>query len=294
MSKNERFRAEQVSTAVDQLLHEPTTQPESVDPADADVLGTARRLAQLSALLGPAGPALEQRVMSAIRAPVGPLPPHAPTPRARRLRLGWAAVGLTVVLLAALLWTPQGQTAVASFLAVFRLGRTEVSIAPVGTPSALPATALAASTAVRESLTLEEAQQRVPFAFPQLAYLPPGYALRAVDSYSYPDLPAWVPQPFFVELVYGNGHGDDLVLRVYSIVLGDQASISRLNLQATPIQEVRDVEVDGQPAVLLRLGHGLDQVAWQELVWEQDDRILALSSAYLSAEELLRIAASVR
>ena len=288
MSRNERVRAQQVSAAVDQLLHEPVAQPEPLDPADTGLLVTARRLAQLPALLGPVRPALEQRVLCAVRAPV------APAPRARRLRLGWAAAGLAVVLLAALLWTPQGETAVASFLAVLRLGRTEVRITPAGTPSTLPATALAASTAVRESLTLEEAQQRIPFAIPQPAYLPPGYTLRAVDSYTYPDLPAWVPQPFFVELVYGNGHDDDLVLRVYSILLGDGASISRLNLQATPIQEVRDVEVDGQPAVLLRLGHEPDQVAWQELVWERDDRILALSSAYLSAEDLLRIARSVR
>jgi hypothetical protein len=288
MSRSERLRAEQVSAAVDQLLHEPAAQPQPVDPADAGVLVTARRLAQLSALLGPAGPALEQRVLGAIRAQA------APARRGRSRRLGWAAAGLVVVILATLLWSPQGQTAVASFLAVFRLGRTEVSITPAGTAATVPATALASSTAVRESLTLEEAQQRFPFAIPQLADLPPGYALRAVDSYTYPDLPAWVPQPFFVELVYGNGHGDDLVLRVYSIVLGDRASISRLNLEATPIQEVRDVEVDGQPAVLLQLGLDPDQVAWQELVWERDDRILALSSGHLSAEDLLRIAGSVR
>ena len=263
-------------------------QPELLDPADAGVLGTARRLAQLPALLGPLSPVLEQRVLCALRAP------DASKSRARRLRLGWASVGLAVVLLVALLWTPQGQTAVAGFLAVFRLGRTEVRITPAGTPSALPATAVAASTAVRESLTMDEARQRIAFAIPEPAYLPSGYELRAVDSYTYPDLPAWVPQPFFVELVYGNGHGDDLVLRVYSILLGDQASISGLNLQAAPIQEVRDVEVDGQPGVLLQLGHEPDQVVWQELVWEQDERILALSSADLSEADLLRIARSVR
>jgi len=77
-------------------------------------------------------------------------------------------------------------------------------------------------------------------------------------------------------------------------VLGDRASISRLNLEATPIQDVRDVDVNGKPGVLLRLGDQGAETIWQELVWEQGDLILALSAASLTEEELMGIARSVR
>ena len=77
-------------------------------------------------------------------------------------------------------------------------------------------------------------------------------------------------------------------------MLGDKASISRLNLEATPIQDVRDVDVNGQPGVLLRLGAQGGETVWQELVWEQGDLILALSAASLTEDELMRIARSVR
>jgi hypothetical protein len=115
-----------------------------------------------------------------------------------------------------------------------------------------------------------------------------------VNSYTYPDLPAWVPQPLFVELVYGDSQGEVLNLRVYSIVLGEEASISALNLQARSIQEATDVEVNGQPGVTLRLGPEGAEAVWREVVWEQADLILSLSSVNLTEAELLHIARSVR
>ncbi len=287
-NRSERVRAELVSAVVDQLIRDPAAQPEPLQPGDAALLATVRQLAQVPALLGPVEPELERRVLRQVEVT------KLPSRRVPHFRLGWAAAGLLAVLLAVMLLTPLGQTAVASFMAVFRLGRTEVRVAPASTPSVLPATAVAAGTAVRESLTLEEVSQRISFAVPQPAYLPPGYRLWEVHSYTYPDLPTWVPQPFFVELIYGEDRRDELVLRVYSILLGDQATISGLNLEAELIQEVRDVEVAGHPGVLLRLGIDPGEVAWQELVWEQDELVLALSSAYLTEAELLRVARSVR
>jgi hypothetical protein len=287
-SKSERVRAEQVSAAVDQVLQDPEARPELFDPADAEVLATARQLAQLPALLGPVEPALEQRVMRHV------LAENQPSGWAPRLRLAWAAAGLVAVLLVLMWLTPVGKTAVASFMAVFRLGHTEVRIGPAYTPPALPVTAVAGSTAVRESLTLEQAQAQFAFTIPRPTYLPPSYQLKVVHSYTYPELPAWVPQPFFAELLYEDGRGQDLTLRVYSIMLGDEASISRLNLQAAPIQDVRNVDLNGRPGVLLRLGNDWMGLTWQEVVWEQDDLILALSSTHLAEEELLRIARSLR
>lgn len=286
-TRDERVRAEQISAAVDQLLRDSSAELEPVDTVDAGMLAAARRLARLPELLGPVEPALEQRVMRQVRAAGRPSRP------ARRFRLAWAAAGLVAVLLVVMLLTPLGQTAVAGFMAVFNLGRTEVRIAPVSTAPVQPS-ATATGPAVRESLTLEQAQEQVAYAIPQPAYLPQGHRLQEVNGYTYPEMPAWIPQPLFLELVYGDEQGGEWVLRVYAIMLGDQASIAGLNLEAQPIHEVQDVDVDGQPGVLLSLGTDRVRVTWQELVWEQDGLILALSSADLTEEDLLQIARSVR
>ena len=282
------MRAEQVSAAVEQLIRSPDARPGALDPADAALLPAARQLARLPALLGPVDPCLEQRVMAHVRAGGKQMR------RSPRLGLAWAMAGMAVVLLSAMLLTPMGQTALASFMSVFKLGRTEVHITPVDTTSTPLATVAAQNKAIRQSLTLAEAQAQVSFAIPQPTYVPPGYNLLEVASFSYPDLPAWVPQPFFVELVYGDGQGHELALRVYPIALGDRANISRLNLEAAPIQDVQDVEVNGQPGVLLKVGPDGSKTVWQEVVWEQGTLILALSATHLSDQDLLRLAESVR
>lgn len=287
-TKIERTRAEQVAAAIDQFLRDPGAKPEQLDQADVELLDTARQLARLPLLLGPVDPTLEQRVVGRVRARTG---------RARQVhhvRPGWVVAGIMAVLLVVTLLSPLGQTAVASFMAVFSLGRTEVRITPVDTPAQALATAAAQSTAVQQRLTLDEAQAQVKFAIPQPAHLLPGYQLRGVNSYTYPDLPAWVPQPLFLELVYGEESGREFLLRLYPIILGDDASIAGLNLQAAPIHDVQDVDVNGQPGVLLRLGTDRTGAAWQEVVWEHGDLILALSAVHLSEVDLLDIARSVR
>ena len=186
-------------------------------------------------------------------------------------------------MLLALLISPAGQTAVASFLAVFDLGRTEVEVSQVGTP-----TVTSGAAAVRETMSLTEAELHFPFAIPRPNDLPAGYRLQEVNGYSYPDLPAWVPQPFFVELEYGDGGGATCTLRVYPIMLGQEGNVSGLKLAATSIGEVEDVMVGGQPGVLLRL-----EGDWQEVVWEQGELILSLSAGDLTRDELLQVAGSV-
>jgi hypothetical protein len=295
--RSEQVRAEQLSAAIDGLIQRPEGQPVPadsvgqtglVDPADAGLLDTAGQLARLPSLLGPVDPALEQRVM---RRAWG----AATRTRSRpRFRLGWAAAALAAILLAVTFLTPQGQIALASFMAVFNLGRTEVRITPVNTPSTLRATGAAAGSAIRQPLSLDEAQALLPVAIPQPAYLPSGYSLREVSSHTYPDLPAWIPQPIFVELLYGDSSEGQATLRVYPIMLGDHASISGMNLEAAPIQGVQDVDVNGRAGVLLQLGTEQHETAWQEIVWEQGDLILALYGTNLTQAELLRIARSVR
>ena len=292
IDRDERKRAEQLSATIDRVLSESQAagaaaasgaEAAQLDVADADLLDTARRLARLPALLGPVDPALEQRVMRQVRAANRP----APRPvgrRASRIQLGWAIAGLAAVLALALLVTPLGGAAVASFRAVFDLGRTDIEISQAAIP-----TVAAGAVGVRQSLSLQEAQDLVAFEIPQPAYLPPGYDLLEVYGHSYPDLPAWVPQPFFVELIYGAGTGGTCNLRIYPIVLGSDASISGLNLEATSVEKVQDLVIGGQPGVLLHVGGG----DWQEVVWEHGDLILALSSDDLDDVELLQVARSV-
>jgi hypothetical protein len=176
-------------------------------------------------------------------------------------------------------------------MAVFRLGRTEVRITPADT-TVTPTVAVTA--AIKQVLSLEEAQAQVAFAIPQPTYLPPGHGLHRVNTYTYPDLPTWVPQPFSLELIYADGDQHEMSLRLYPILLGDKASISHLDLEAAAIQDVKEVDVNGQPGVLMRVGTNRLQAAWQEIVWEQNDLILALSAAHLLEAELLRVARSVR
>jgi hypothetical protein len=272
---------------VDQLLRDPDAVLDSPDPGAAEALAAARQMARLPALQGQVDPVFEQWVMRRVRrADISPR-------RAPWSRVAWVAAGLVLVLLAAMLLSPMGQTAVAGLMAVFDLGRTSVQIAPEYTPTTLPSAAVEGGRAVQQSVTLDEAQDLVAFTIPQPGYLPSGFRLEGVNSYRYPDLPAWVPQPFFVELLYYDSEGEELLLRVYSIGMGDGASIASLNLRAPPIEHAKDVDVNGRPGVLLQQDWASSGELWQELVWEQDDLILALSSVHLDESELLNVARSI-
>ncbi|NIV30098.1 MAG: hypothetical protein GWN58_11540, partial [Anaerolineae bacterium] len=106
-SKDERVQAEQVTAAVDQLVRDPDAVLELPDSGAAEALAAARQMARLPALLGPADPAFEQRVMGSLRRAE-----RSPR-RAPWLRVGWAVAALVVVLLVVMLLTPAGQSAVA-------------------------------------------------------------------------------------------------------------------------------------------------------------------------------------
>lgn len=278
--------------AVDRFLdqHPQTEDQHLASSEDAELLSIAQKLAQLPSLLGPVDSALERRVMQVVRAG-GSHQRQLP-----RLRVGWALLALAIGLLVVALVTPMGKTAVASFMNVFNLGRTEVRITPADTPATLLATTEAGSTVIRKNLTLEQARDETRFPILQPEYLPPEYQLQEVVGHFYPDLPAWIPQPFSVELIYRDSRGCELALRHFPITLSAdaRAAISGMDLTASPIQDVVDVDVNGQPGVLLQLGSGRSEPTWQELIWEQDDLILALTATNLTEAELLRVSRSVR
>lgn len=299
VTHSERARAECVSAAVDELIRDPDAQAPQLNAEDEALLSTARQLARQMARLGPVDPALEHRLLPASPArtavPCGPAYGADRPRRLSHLRPGWVAAAVAIGLLAVMLLTPLGHTAVASFMAVFKLGRTEVHITPMVTSTATGAAVEVQPTAVQQSLTLAEAR-KLPFAILEPAVLPPGYSLRRVTGYTYPDLPAWVPQPFSVELVYGDSSGHEFSLHLYPISLGEgnQLNVSRLNLEAAPIRDVQDVQVNGQPGVLLQLGKATDKAVWQEVVWEQGNLLLSLSSSDLSTADMLAVARSVK
>ena len=285
MTEAEQLRAERVSEVVDLWLTEPDVDMTDLGLEETALLETAQLFARLPALLDPVEPSLAQRVMAQVRAGEG-------RPRRRR-RFSPAWVGAAVaVLLVLTILTPAGRTAVAGFMTVFHLGRTEVRI----TPASVAATAEVESAARSESMTLDEAQARVAFTVQQPQYLPPGYRLLAVTGFTYPDLPAWLPQPFSLELRYADEAGDAFAVRLYPITLdvGDRATIAGMNLEAAPIRDVQDVDLGGKPAVLLSLGRDDGEATWHELVWEQDDLMVVLTTSALTEAELLDVARSVR
>ncbi|MFC2023501.1 DUF4367 domain-containing protein [Chloroflexota bacterium] len=292
-TKGERLRAERVSAAVDQLLVNPDAQPKYLDPQDVALLSTVRSLAQLPLAFGAVDPAFKDRVMRCVETQASGVSDQ----RKSGLRPVWAAVAVAVVIFVVISVTPWGQTALASFMAVFDLGRTQVRITPADVPSGISSTAQIQGATLQQDMTLESAKAEVPFAMLVPSYLPAGYRLERVTGYTYPDLPAWIPQPFSAELLYSANDGKEVSMRMYPIRLGagEQASlISAMNLEAASIQGVQDVDVNGQPGVVLRLGPAGAKAIWHEVVWEQDDLILAISTADLSQIELLRMARSVR
>jgi hypothetical protein len=214
-----------------------------------------------------------------------------------RSRPVWAVAAAAVALIVVFAVTPWGQTALASFMAVFDLGRTEVRITPADVPSQAASTAEVQGTALQQDMSLDTARAKVPFTILLPSYLPPGYRLERVIGYTYPDLPAWMPQPFSAELVFEDQEGQEASMRIYPISLGTSertSMLSTLNLEVAPIQEVQDVDVNGKPGVLLRLGLEGSEAAWHEVVWEQADLVVTLSTADLPEMELLRMARSVR
>ncbi|MBN1659401.1 MAG: DUF4367 domain-containing protein [Anaerolineae bacterium] len=286
MNRSERARAEHVSAVLDDLIDHPKADlplsGRGLSPEDVALLAPARRLARLPALLGPVDPALEQRVLRAAEhAGERRIALLAQEPRWRPARLGWAAAALAAMLLLVFLVTPLDEKAMASFLSVFNLGHTDVQVAHVATPE------MPAAEALQATWTLAEARDTFSFPLPEPAYLPPGYTMQVVHSYTYPDLPAWVPQPLSAELVYSHGP-HTLSLLVYPIMLGNQATIRGIDLEATTVRDTQDVDVNGHPGVLMHLG-----TWWSEVVWEDGELILAVRSTDLPEAELLRVARSV-
>lgn len=289
MSRSERIAAEKLSAEIDCLLR-----GEEAVALEGELQAVVERLAALNRLFEPPDVALRQRVwtrMQRVQSTRGGW-------RRRPVARTWAAIVLALVLVIVLLGvSPVGRLVIAEVMGAFRLERIEVRVTPRAT----------AQPGVEHQVTREEvlpdlaaAEELVGYELLTPASLPEGYELHAVKAVYYDDLPAWVPQPFYIDLDYrppgGDAHPYYLRLREYRVSFGGPGEgISALRFATGEVSMVEDVDLDGQRAVLLHLPGAAFPPAEMllEVVWEQDGVVVELMSQELSAEELVAIARAV-
>ncbi|MBC7249386.1 MAG: hypothetical protein H5T62_03810 [Anaerolineae bacterium] len=289
MNGAERLAAERLSTEIDRLL-----QGEEAVGIEEELRATVERLAGLHRLLEPPDAALRRRVWARVQRAQS----IGRGWRRRPMTRAWAAVALALVLLAVVIGvSPPGRQAIAEVMGVFQLGRIEVRVTPRAT----------VQPGVEHQVTREEvlpdlaaAEELVGYELLTPASLPEGYDLYAVRAVYYDDLPAWVPQPFYIDLDYrppgGDAHPYYLRLREYRLSFGGPGDgISALRFAAGEVSLADDVDLDGRRGVLLHLPGAAfpPEEVLLEVVWEQDGVVLELMSQELSAEELVAVARSV-
>jgi hypothetical protein len=283
----ERVRAQMLSDEIDRLLIGPrpyVTGPHREDDAlgaVAEELEVACRLGRIVARLPPVPAELEGRV----QAIVGSRPVYVG--RAWRPAV-LGALAAALVFLAIWFVAPGGQQAWAQMMHVL-LGQTRVEL----TPTLEASQARAVREPLRDLVAVELLIGRAP-SLPKA--LPQGYALQEIDAVSYPDLPSWISQPFYVELCYGpEGVPPELRLRQYRLLFKEFGGISSLKVASDAVAGYEQVDLGGATGMLLTLAP--DRGALHEMrtvLWERDGLLLELEADTLSREELLDIARSVR
>ena len=120
--------------------------------------------------------------------------------------------------------------------------------------------------------------------------------LQEVAAVSYPDLPSWVSQPFYVELCYGTeGTLSDLRLRQYRLLFKEFGGLGNVQVASSAVVDLEQVDVGGTPGMLLTLDPDREATGTMyTLLWERDGLLHELESDSLSRQELLAIARSVR
>jgi hypothetical protein len=126
--------------------------------------------------------------------------------------------------------------------------------------------------------------------------LPQEYALQEIAAVSYPNLPSWISQPFYVELCYGpkeEGASSALWLRQYRLLFRELGGISGVQVASDAVKDMEQVDVKGATGMLLTLDVQGDGLSYTVL-WERDGLLLELETDSLSQQQLLEIARSVR
>jgi hypothetical protein len=267
----QRAAAKRLSAEIDRLL--------SRAPLDrvSDELSVAQRLADLSDRLPPAPASLQRRVAAIVeRADAS----YRPRPWRSAV---WGAVTAAIVLFGLWMVIPSGQQVAAQVWRVL-LGQTEVELTPT-----LQAPTRVEREPLRDLVAAELAMGRAP-SLPKV--LPDGYVLQEIAAVTYPDLPSWISQPFFVEFGYGlEGASPGLWLREYRLLFRDYGGISGIEVASGSVSERQKVDIAGAPGALLRFSGAREVVT---VIWERDGLLLELETDCLDQEDLLAVARSTR
>lgn len=282
MSRESRA-AEELSKEVDRLYAIPPQERDRATSAAMPELAVAQQLRGLSQQLPPVPELLQQRVkgivaahaeQAAQRSQAGPLRWHS---------AAWGALAATVFLLSIFLVLPSGQQVLAQAIHIL-LGQTEVALTPT-----LPPPTYAVREPLPNLLAVELTMGRAP-SLPKT--LPEGYILREMAAVSYPDLPEWISQPFYVELAYGPEDGPSgLWLREYRLLFREYGGIKGISADSKSVAHMDEVDVSGVPGAMLTFS--LEEET-HTLVWERDGLLLEIKTDCLSEQELLEVARSVR
>ena len=280
----ERNAARILSAEIDRLMQGESGHPQLARTSSVRVLTdpieAAHRVVQLRDRLPPAPADLERRVRTMANNPAV----YRQTVWQRTRPTLWGALAATALLL--LLWaiTPNGQVAWAKMLSSLRLGQSRVALTPTIAPASR-----AVRQPLRDLLAAELLLGRAP-AVPKT--LPDGYSLHEIAAVSYPDLPSWISQPFFLELCYGmEGAPSTLWLRQYRLLFREYGGITGFEVASDKVSHFEQVEVAGVPGTLLTISGQPETIS---VLWERDGRLLELASSELTQDELLRTAQTIR
>ena len=279
----ERRAAKELSKEIDRLYATPPQEWDKLRPASMPELAVVQRLRGWSQELPPVPESLRQRVRGIVAAHAEQASTHPKAGRLRWLSAAWGALAATAVLLSLLLFLSNGPQVLAQAMRIL-LGQTEVALTPT-----LPPPSPAKREPLPGLLAVELTMGRAPL-LPRT--LPEGYVLREMAAVSYPDLPEWISQPFYVELVYGPEEGaPGLWLREYRLLFREYGGIKGISAAIKSVARMEEVDVSGVPGAMLTSSPGEET---HTLVWERDGLLLELKTDCLSEQELLEVARTVR
>lgn len=275
----ERTAARQLSQEIDHLLAGAEMGPadDALSPV-AKELATACRLRALSERLPPVPTGLERRVWHIVET--------AGVPRRTRTwrSAAWGALAATLLFLVVWMVAPSGQQVLAQVIRALKIGQTYVELTPT-----LEAPTRAVREPLRDLVAAELQMGRAP-SLPKV--LPEGYELIEIVAVSYPDLPSWISQPFYIELLYGSkGGSPGLCLRQYRLLFREYGGISAFQPNSDSVSEFQVVDVSAVPGALLTFSRG---DVTHAVVWERDGLLLELETDRLEKAQLLEIAQTVR
>lgn len=323
------MRARALSAEIDHLLAGSGPQQTADDQSLSEELTVAYRLQDIVASFPPVPAGLQQRVHDIICSPSAYGTSYRRSPRRWAASAAGTAVlsalATTLVFLVILMVVPVlsgGQRSWAQMIDVL-LGQTRVVLTPTlhaGSTPANESSGVVRLTPEAGVLSPDAGQDRgLPLREPlsdlvaaELLIgrapsipktLPQGYALLEIAAVSYPDLPSWISQPFYVELCYGSeaeGVSSDLRLRQYRLLFREFGGISSVQVASDAVKDIEQVDIKGATGMLLTLDsqsgiHTPGSVRPTfTVLWERDGLLLELETDGLSQEHLLEIARSVR